>query len=119
MQMKVENRLVAFLAVGLQQGQSGWIEGILHRLSHPLRRAHGSRRFVRRQIKQRLGVTLDGHQSMARIDLPEIHEGQGLLILIHLGSRDFAGDQATEDALAGWGSIDEFGHVRRSRKRPA
>ena len=108
--VKVEHGLVAFLAVGLQQRQSRRIEHGLHRLRHLLRRLHHGCRFLGRDVEQGGRVALGGHQHVAGIDLAQIHEGQGQIILVDAGGRDITGDQLAEDALAGRGRIDEHGH---------
>ncbi len=45
-------------------------------------------------------MTLDRNQHVSRINLPEIHESQRLLILINPRSRNFSDNKATKNALA-------------------
>lgn len=93
MDVKVKDRLVALAPVGLQQGDSGWLEGGLDGFGHTLRSLHNSGGLLGRQVQQRGGMALGGYQHMAGVDLPDVHEGEGHVVLVHPGRRYFASHQ--------------------------
>ena len=68
---------------------------------NPLRGAHHRCRLFRRYLKQVRCMALHRHQHVAGIDLAEVHEGQGQVVLENPRRRDLAADQPAEDAAVG------------------
>ena len=101
MDVKVEHRLIALAAIGLQQGESGRVERCLDGTGHALCGLHDGSGLLGGDVQQRSGVAFCGHQYMTRIHLTEIHEGNGQRVFVHPGAGNLACDQTAKDALTG------------------
>ncbi len=101
MQMKMEHGLLAVAAIHLVQRDAGGIEGGARRQRDTPCGAHHRRRLIRRGLEQVVRMALRRHQHMARIHLPDVHEGQCQFVLEDAHGGNFAADQAAENAVAG------------------
>ncbi len=79
-------------------------------MGHGVRGAHEGGGFVWGAVEQGGGVALERHQHVAGVDLPQVHEGQGLLVFIDAGAGNLARDQLAKDAAARGRWVDEMGH---------
>jgi hypothetical protein len=108
--VEVPHGLAGHGAVGLQQCDALRLERRLRGQRHAARGLHDGGGFVGREVEQGAGVALAGHQHVAGVDLAQVHEGQGQLVLKNTDGRDLTGNQLAKKALAGGRGVDEFGH---------
>ena len=96
-QVEVEHRLVSLLAIVLAQEDPVGMQRRRLRLGQPLRDLHQMREHARADVHQVAGVLLGDDQQIAAADRVDVHESEDLAVLIDLGGRQ----RALEDAREG------------------
>jgi len=97
--MQVRHALRRARAVGLDQVDAVGRQGLVHRLRYTLRRLRDGAQHVGGDVVHGRPVALGDGERMALVGRIDVHEGDGVVVLIQAEARDRAGDNLAEDAI--------------------
>jgi hypothetical protein len=96
--MEVEHALKRSFPVGLEKRQAWRLERLANRSCDFGSAAEHSSCLHIVQLEEVFRMSLHGNQNVAGIHLPDVHEGERLVILMHHGRRNLLGDDLAENA---------------------